>query len=130
MMIENEYKDIALRTISKLKPQLNLAELSRAIEYSMQKRYKEEPCAVHNNYTKTVLNTTLKDITDWILEQEPICTAYGVLFKKHSKKKNPLIDLVQFFMEDRDVHKKAMIKAINEHDYETADRENLLQLLK
>lgn len=128
-MVLDEYKTLALDTLARLKPQLNLAELSRAIDYSIQKRYKEEPCVVDNNYTKSTLDSTLQQMADWIMEQEPICTAYGVMFKRHTDKINPLIDLVRFFMEDRDVHKKAMIKAINEQDYETAETENLLQLL-
>ena len=128
-MILNDYKDEAFRALSKLKPQLTWNEIQKAIDYSVNKRYKEVPCTVNNNYTKAQLNSTLMEMADWIQEKEPICTAYGVMFKRHNDKMNPLIKLIKEFMENRDVYKKKMFKALDNHNYDEAEIYNLQQLL-
>ena len=69
-------------------------------------------------------------MANWINEREPICTAYGVMFKKHNlKKPNPLTELVRSFMEGRDIDKAKMFEYLEAHDYVNAAKYNLMQLL-
>lgn len=124
-----KYEEEMVRLISTLKPQMLRRDIRDAIHYSINKRYKPESCVLDNNYTKTQLNTTLLEMTDWINEKEPICTAYGVLFKKHGSKMHPLIALIRSVLAARDIDKGKMFEALKVHDYENAAKFDLFQLL-
>lgn len=123
------YEEEMVRLISAAKPQMLRSDIRDAIHYSMKKRYKEEKCVIDNNYTKTQMNSTLLEMADWINEREPICSAYGVMFKKHGKKPHPLIELIKSFMDGRDIDKKKMFEYLEKHDYENAAKYDLFQLL-
>lgn len=124
------YEDEMVRLVHSYLPHMTHEDIRRAVQYSMQKRYKETKCKIDNNYTKTQTTSTLLEMANWINEREPICTAYGVMFKKHNlKKPNPLTELVRSFMEGRDVYKKQMFEYLEAHDYTNVSKYNLLQLL-
>ena len=130
MVSYDMYKDEMLRLVSTYQPQMLHSDILDAINYSMNKRYKEKKCKVHNNYTGECIEGPLLEIANWINEKEPICTAYGVLFKKHSKRPNPLCDMIRSFMDGRDIDKAKMFAALEKYDYENAAKYNLFQLLK
>ena len=124
------YEEEMVRLIHSYLPQMTIADIRTAVEYSVNKRYKEVDCAIDNNYTKTKTNSTLLDMANWINEREPIVTAYGVMFKKHNvKRPNPLIELIRSFMEGRDIYKKKMFEYLEKHDYVNVAKYDLLQLL-
>lgn len=124
------YEDEMVRLVHSYLPHMTHEDIRRAVQYSIQKRYKETKCKIDNNYTKTQTTSTLLEMANWINEREPICTAYGVMFKKHNlKKPNPLTELVRSFMEGRDVYKKQMFEYLEAHDYTNVSKYNLLQLL-
>lgn len=125
------YEDEMVRLVHSYLPHMTHEDIRRAVQYSMQKRYKETKCKIDNNYTKTQTTSTLLEMANWINEREPICTAYGVMFKKHNlKKPNPLTELVRSFMEGRDVYKKQMFEYLEAHDYTNVSKYNLMQLLE
>ena len=125
--IQTKYKDTLKRMLSLNLPSLTNKELDEAIDYSMNKRYKQVESKVYNNYTeKTVINT-LAELTDYIYSKEPICTAWGVLFKKHGVVPNPLTKLIHMFMLNRDKEKKIMFQFPK--GSEEFEEHNLLQLL-
>ena len=124
------YEDEMVRLVHSYLPHMTHEDIRRAVQYSMQKRYKETKCKIDNNYTKTQTTSTLLEMANWINEREPICTAYGVMFKKHNlKKPNPLTELVRSFMEGRDIDKAKMFEYLEAHDYVNAAKYNLMQLL-
>lgn len=124
------YEDEMVRLVHSYLPHMTHEDIRRAVQYSMNKRYKEIKCKIDNNYTKTQTTSTLLEMANWINEREPICTAYGVMFKKHNlKKPNPLTELVRSFMEGRDIDKKKMFEYLEAHDYVNAAKYNLMQLL-
>lgn len=107
--ISKRYKDECMRLLLAMYPHMKPSELEKAIEYSIEKRYKQEVCNIDNNYkNKTIIDMTLLDLTEYILKKEPICTAYGVLFQQHGVTPNPLELLIQSFMDGRDINKKKM----------------------
>lgn len=108
-------------------PTLTQSEIEEAIDYSIRKRYKEEQSKVYNNYTNKTTEMYLIDLTNYILTREPICTASGVMFKKRGTVPNPLIRMIQMFMDNRGIHKKEMFKY--EKGSEMFEKYNLLQLL-
>ena len=124
------YEDEMVRLIKLYWPHMTHQDIRKAVQYSMNKRYRETKCVVDNNYTKSKTDFTLLDMANWINEREPICTAYGVMFKRHNlDKPNPLTELVRSFMEGRDIDKGLMFKYLAERDYVNAAKYNLKQLL-
>ena len=129
MAILERYRDEMTRTVKRLYPQMSLGDISKAVEYSIRKRYKEYTCVLDNNYTKKQVQTTLLAMADYIDAKEPICTAYGVLFRRHGEVPNPLIELIRSFMDGRDEHKAQMFKYLDAKDYDNYAKYMLFQLL-
>lgn len=122
----NKYKETLMEVVQ-LYTNVSKEELSPIIDYSISKRYREYPCEIENNYTKSIVNTNLLKLADYINSREPIVTSFGTMFKKHGTVKNPLASVVQGFLDTRKVYKKEMFKyPKGSEDFE---RYNLLQAL-
>ena len=123
------YKDEAVDLVHRLYPHLSMYDLRQAIDYSMQKRYRDEKCQLDNNYTHQRADATLLDMANFINDKQPISTAYGVLFKRHGSKPHPLLDMIRDFTDSRDRYKQEMFKYLEAHDYVNVAKYNLAQLL-
>ena len=123
------YKDEAVDLVHRLYPHLSMYDLRQAINYSMQKRYRDEKCQLDNNYTHQRADATLLDMANFINDKQPISTAYGVLFKRHGSKPHPLLDMIRDFTDSRDRYKQEMFKYLEAHDYVNVAKYNLAQLL-
>jgi len=121
------YTGILKRIMPLSIPALTDEELDEAIQYSIQKRFKDSDCSIHNNYKHKTVNTTIAQLTNYILDKEPIMTSYGCLFTKHGKVKNPLYDLIEEIVTIRDKFKKEMFKYPKGSD--EYEKYYLLQLL-
>jgi hypothetical protein len=125
--ILERYTGILKRIMPLSIPALNEDEIDEAIQYSIQKRFKDSDCSINNNYKHKVVNTTIAQLTNYLLDREPIMTSYGCLFTKHGKVKNPLYDLIEEIVTIRDKFKKEMFKYPKGSD--EYEKYNLLQLL-
>lgn len=123
----SEYKETLSDCVRMYFPYANPHDLSQAIDYSINKRYKKEKCVVDNTYTKKKSNLSLLAMADYIASKEPIVTAYGVLFKKHADVPNPMGAVVQQFLDQRSANKKTMFKFPK--GSEQFEKYNLLQSL-
>lgn len=111
-------------------PQLKEHELEQSIMYSINKRYKEEPAKIYNNYKKKTVNMNLYEIVNYIMEREPIMTASGVLFMQHGKTINPLAKLFKTFLDKREEDKAMMFSfPPGSEEYEKYDLFQLLDKL-
>lgn len=108
MIITDKYAEETLFYLQKMYPNTPKEQLEKAIQYSINKRYRENKCTLSNNYTKKSVDLTLQQVTEYIQKKQPICTAYGVMFKQPGKVQNPLIGLIESFMIDRDKNKQMM----------------------
>ena len=122
-----EYRDTMSRIINSMYPEMNREDIDRAVNYSIQKRFKNFNLQVHNNYTSTITDLTALEMIDYIARRGPIVTAYGTMFKKHEDVPNPLGRVIQNFLDLRKAHKKEMFKYPK--GSEMFERFNLLQNL-
>lgn len=122
-----KYKSTMADCIRLFMPNIRNDEIYPIIDYSINKRYKEEKCKITNSYTKKSANMTLLQVADYIRDREPIVTAFGTMFKRHGTVPNPLATVIQQFIDLRGLHKDEMLKfPKGSEDYE---RYNLYQLL-
>ena len=140
-----KYKDTMRNCIKLYYPEAPDNDIDAAIEYSIYKRLKEGNAKITNSYkrykvTKTdqfgnqfqeyvepTQNLTLLKLSDYILSREPIVTAFGTMFKHHGTVPNPLMDVVQSFLDNRTKHKKQMFQFPK--GSEQFEKYNLLQAL-
>lgn len=122
-----QYKDTMKRVVRMYYPNLSDMDLNYAVDYSINKRYKETPVRIENNYKKRSTDMTLLELADYINSREPIVTAAGVMFKKHGEVPNPLGKVIQKFLDNRATYKETMLQySKGSEDYE---KYNLLQQL-
>ena len=121
------YKEVVLDMLRFQFPLLSRQEIEMAVEWSIGKRMKDHPVKIDNNYKKQTVDSTILQLTEYIMERNPIITSYGVMFKRHGEIPNPIYSLVDGFIQARDKDKKEMFKYPK--GSELFERYNLLQLL-
>lgn len=121
------YKQTLHNIIPYLLPTLSRDELDRAIDYSINKRFKNSPCGIYNNYKETKINTNLLKLTEFLISKKPIMTSYGCLFTRHGDVPNPLSSLIEEFAANRNKFKKEMLQYVK--GSEEYEHFNLLQLV-
>ena len=102
------YKDTMRRVVKMYYPNAKDIDVDNALDYSINKRYKEFNVELDNSYTHKCTNMTLLELTDYINSREPIVTAYGTMFRKHGEVPNPMGKVIQNFLDLRDKDKKIM----------------------
>lgn len=107
-------------------PGLTEKDIKEAIDYSIIKRGSDSKAVLDNNYTKTKENRTLFEVTDYIIQREPIITVSGVMFRKHGYCPNPFVMLIQEFLKQRGIYKDTMFKYPK--GSEEFEKYNILQL--
>lgn len=121
------YKKIMMDMLHLSFPLLTEIELSAAIDDSISNHFKDTDITLENNYKKKTVNTTLRQLTDYIIDKEPIISSGGVLFSRHGTMPNPIYSMIDDFINDRKKMKKEMFKyPKGSEDFE---KYNLLQLL-
>lgn len=126
--VVKQYKQFFFEMMRFNFPNLSYQELDDVMNWSINKRIHNTPLKLQNSYKNTEMDSSILDIVEYILDQEPIMTPSGVLFKKHNESKNPINKMIQGFLTMRKKYKKEMFK------YPKGSSEfekfNLLQLLE
>lgn len=122
-----KYKGVVLDMLRLSFPQLTLPEIEYGVDLAIREQIQDHDIVIDNNYKKTKVNTTLLELSHFILSKEPIITAYGVMFSKHGSVDNPIYKMVNGFIIGRDKAKKQMFQyPKGTHEFQSM---NLLQLL-
>ena len=122
-----KYKDTTKRLLKYSFPAMDESDFDAAIDYSINKRLYNTNAAIYNNYKHQRVDSTLLEIADYIYSREPILTAYGVMFRKHKQQQEPLLKVIQSFLDNRAKDKKIMFSY--EKGSEDYEHWNLIQLL-
>lgn len=125
----DEYKREMLRMLQLYYPTLKESEIESALDYAIEKRFKDAGCSLYNNYKEQTMDTTLYKLTKYIESKKPIVTAFGVLFMRHGTVSNPLYDFIEELANIRVMYKDKMFECMEKGDYEGEKNYNLLQLL-
>lgn len=120
-----EYRDTMARIVQSVYPDMDIGDIRKAIDYSIQKRFKNYNVQIQNNYNGKSLELTMLDMIDYISSRGIIITSYGTMFKKHESVPNPMGRVIQGFLDLRKAHKKEMFKYPK--GSEMFERYNLLQ---
>ncbi len=104
----DEYKTTMMQCIQMYMPNVPIQDLSKAVDYSIDKRYKSTRVRVSNSYTKKEYWNTLLAWSDYINDRQPITNAFGTMFKKHAECPNPMSDVIQEFLKQRSIYKNKM----------------------
>lgn len=125
-----KYKNRMRELLRLYYPTMSPNDIDAAIDYSINKRIYNANAKISNSYKryKTIVkdpntgqdkmvykdleqDTTLLTLSDYIETKKPIVTPHGVLFYPHdSGIPNPLLAVVQSFLDLRGIHKKEMFK--------------------
>lgn len=134
----SKYKHTMSQCIQLYYPNANQYDIDRAIDYSIEKRFKDSNNVritnsykryrdENDNYKDLEQQTTLRKLSDYIMSREPIVTPQGTMFKHHGTVPNPMNDVIQSFIALRSEHKKMMFNyPKGSEDFE---KYNLLQSL-
>lgn len=106
----NHYKNVSMRMASISRSDLPYNVLNNAINYSIQKRFKDNQVQIENNYKKKIVNMSLLDTCDYIENKKPIITASGVLFQRHENSTNLIYKVIDEFLNARQIAKDTMFK--------------------
>ena len=106
----NHYKDVVLRMASINKGEIPYNILNDAINYSIEKRFKDSQVQIENNYKKKVVDLSLLDTCDYIENKKPIVSASGVLFQRHENSTNLIYKVIDEFLDSRTIAKNTMFK--------------------
>lgn len=132
MMMNNKndliqlYKNTMKNILCKFKNEYENFELEEAIDYSINKRYRETPVKVHNNIKNQTMELDVLSLVNQLLNDQAVLTTQGVLFAKYGTIKNPFYHFVQYLLDKRDEAKTEMKKYPK--GSELYNKYNLLQL--
>ena len=121
------YKNTMTRIIHSAHPRMNYEDIEKAVEYSIQKRFKNFDLSIQNKYKNKDAQMTMLEMLDYISRREPIITSYGTMFKKHEEVPNPMAKVIDNFLILRKKDKKEMFKYPK--GSEMFEHYNLLQTL-
>lgn len=102
------YRDTAVDMLQLAFPSLSITELEFAVDKSISENLTFHKATIDNSYKKMKVETTLPDLAHYILSKRPIMTTYGVLYSKHADVPHPLYQMIDDFINTRDVVKKKM----------------------
>jgi len=125
----DEYKREMMRMLPLYYPTLKKSEIESALDFAIEKRFKDADCSLYNNYKEQTMDTTLYKLTKYIESKKPIVTAFGVLFMRHGEVVNPIYDFIEELAQIRVMYKDKMFECMERGDYEGEKNYNLLQLL-
>lgn len=127
LLVIKEYKKIIIPMLKKSYPSIPMEFMEYAVDNIITEYLKDEKGLLDNSYKKKQLETSLVQMTEYILSKEPIITSGGIIFRKRGEVVNPIMRMIETFMQNRNINKSKMFKYAR--GSELYERYNLSQVL-
>lgn len=125
-----EYRRTAVDMLKYNFPQLTFRELGEAVDNAIMAGAIDHPSSIYNDYKNRTVQSTVYQMTQYIMSRKPIMTSTGCLFMQHEVIRNPIKLLLDGYLKARKVFKNKMFDCMEANDMEGYERYNLAQLLK
>ena len=108
MDIVERYKDTICKVYMATHPTVSRDKVLKILSELMNKTFKDIPCQLHNDMKHERIDTTMRNVFDWIDTRQPIISGSGAFFKQHEEYLAPAGVMLQQLMEDRSKVKNEM----------------------
>lgn len=108
MDIVERYKDTVCRVYMATHPTVSRDKVKSILSDLMNQTFKDIPCQMHNDMKHERINTTMRNVLDWIDTRQPIISGSGAFFKQHEEYLAPAGVMLVQLMEDRSKVKNEM----------------------
>ena len=108
MDIVEKYKELACRVYMATHPTVSRDKVMSILTDLMNETFKDIPCQMHNDIKHERINTTVKNVLEWVDTRKPIISGSGAFFKQHDEYLAPAGVMLQQLMKDRSAVKNEM----------------------
>ena len=119
--ILERYHECICEIYTKLHPGVNREMLLECVNEITKENFVDLQVTLDNNVEHRKINTTAKNVFDWLDAKEPIISGAGSFFKQHAEYESPMVLMLESLMDDRSAVKKEMFK----FDESSAEYKNL-----
>ena len=109
------------KILSKTNKNYDKKEIKTLVEKTVLERLEDPDVILDNNYTHETRNTKLTSVLHWAMDRKPIIAGNGTFYKRHDEARNPISEMVDGFLDDRDALKKKMFSISDENSSEYKD---------
>ena len=106
--ILERYHEYICDVYTRLHPGVNRELLHQVVNELTQENFRDFQVQLHNNVEHEKINTTAKNVFDWLDTRQPIITGAGSFFKQHAEYQSPMVLMLESLMDDRSAVKKEM----------------------
>lgn len=113
------YVSEMVQNIKLLRPKLKKSEIKEIIIETLSENLileNPEQITIVNNYKRTEKQSDLLSLIDFYLDEKPIMSGYGTMFKRHDKAMNLNAAFVDWLLKDRKVYKKIQFEGLENND--------------
>ena len=120
----NLYKEEMLSNMRQMNPDWDESEMESILDDMIKKNFVNPKVKLDNNYTGESRDTTLLSVFDWTLDRQPIIAGNGTFYKNQYEAKNPIAEMLDYFLTTRKKLKKEMFKIedTESNEYKDLDR--------
>lgn len=108
MDIVEKYRETVCRVYMASHPTVSRDKVMSIISDTLNKTFKDIPCQMHNDIKHERINTTVKNVLEWVDTRQPIISGSGAFFKQHDEYLAPAGIMLQQLMKDRSAVKNEM----------------------
>ena len=108
MDIVERYNNTVCRVYMATHPTVSRDKVMSILKEMTDKTFRDIPCQMHNDMAHERINTTMRNVLDWIDTRQPIISGSGAFFKQHEEYLAPAGIMLQQLMEDRSTVKNEM----------------------
>lgn len=120
------YIDEMLSIIERVRPELTSDEIREGIKFGILKNMISGNVFINNNYSNQKFKIPMLSLIDQIMNQKPILSTSGVLFKKHNTSENLFSKFVNYLVDTRNEVREIRKRCVKgTHEFKTYENKEL-----